>query len=1101
MRKTLARCRKALLTAPVLALLLIGMAASAADTTYTIKKSPSDPLDPGYSTTLTLVDADGETVNSGVEWESDNPKVVDVTYQTGVATAVSAGKAKITAYLDGKEAGSTQVEVRGIAVDEEAVPVVVYENGNPVSLAGVIQRYGGISDRALTFTSRDPYIAEIVNTNQVQGLQVGEAVIDVTASGSSSVNFTVQVEPDPTTQIKLNRTLASGETLSFADLSSNFASQIGGKLEYVTGLFVPTDQGTLYYGYRSESEPGSGVGQIEAYYRSPGAGQRALKDITFVAKPSYAGTVTITYNAVTVKDSTGSNKTYSCKIEFTAQGGSASADSSQAGTISATTDYNTAVQFSSTEFGAICRERLGTQLDHVIFSLPPERQGTLYTNYSASGGYGSVVDVHRQYSRREVDNVWFVPAPGYSGTVTVYYTGFGTNGKSYSGQVLIAVGQEDSVTTGGLSYSVAPGGVAYFDDEDFDNYCYEILGRDDEQTLSVIRFESLPSESDGVLYYDYRFSSNTGSRAAVGTYYYYGTRAPRIDRLAFVPAADFTGSIKLPFTGWSMDGTSFSGSVEINVRSGVVSGDIYYACAPSRSVSFRSSDFTNLSRTLTGRTLDYIRFRSLPGTSDGSVYIGSSRISTTGTRYDSSDINRMSFRAASSFSGSVNISFEGRSTGGDTFTGVITIGSSGAGSSSNSGRGGNVRYTTDSNTAAVFDRDDFDDLSQWETDRNISSIRFDRSNLPSNSQGSLYQNYRSSSSMGTRITSNTSITASDLNRLAFVPASGYTGTVYIDFTATATGSGGTFYGTVEIEVGQPPADTVARYSTTMAPVRFYAGDLAQSGSNLSSIRFTSLPPSDAGYLYYQYISPTSYGRQVSTGTTYQASGGNLISDLAFLPRAGYTGTVTIPYTGTNTNGKTFTGEVVITVSPTYSSSYFSDMAGYSSSQLAAVDFLYDHGITRGLSAGQYGPESSIRRGDFALMLYDAFALRTITSSGAFVDVPPGAYYAAAVNALYARGIVSGVGNGQYAPDSTLTRQDAIVMVQRAMRAIGWDADNGYASALTGYSDGGSVSGYAQGAMALAVQRGYLPITGGWLNPQQPLTRVDMAEILHRVLTY
>ena len=75
------------------------------------------------------------------------------------------------------------------------------------------------------------------------------------------------------------------------------------------------------------------------------------------------------------------------------------------------------------------------------------------------------------------------------------------------------------------------------------------------------------------------------------------------------------------------------------------------------------------------------------------------------------------------------------------------------------------------------------------------------------------------------------------------------------------------------------------------------------------------------------------------------------------------------------------------------------------------------------------------------------------------------------------------------------------MVQRAMRAVGMSANDASSVFLTPYSDSGSVSGYAQGAMANAVQQGYLPTSGGRLSPTQPLTRVDMAEIIHRVLTY
>ena len=70
-----------------------------------------------------------------------------------------------------------------------------------------------------------------------------------------------------------------------------------------------------------------------------------------------------------------------------------------------------------------------------------------------------------------------------------------------------------------------------------------------------------------------------------------------------------------------------------------------------------------------------------------------------------------------------------------------------------------------------------------------------------------------------------------------------------------------------------------------------------------------------------------------------------------------------------------------------------------------------------------------------------------------------------------------------------------------MRAAGRTANDGSLSVLNGYSDSGSVAGYAQGAMAHAVQMGYLPTANGRLAPRDPLTRVDMAQIVHRVLTY
>lgn len=928
-----------------------------------------------------------------IYWETSDKNIaqVGVGNQSFRITARQPGQAVLTVGLkdkDGPIAGATAsltVEVKGFKLTEEAEQEIELIENTTRELSELVEAFGDANISELTCWSDNSTVAGYVN-GKVVGYTPGKTRFTVSDTKRGfRANFDVKVIPDPDATIDYGTLYTqTKKSLSFSELLSRFRRQAGGSLSHITGLNVDASKGTLYYRYNESNGTGAGVGSGSYYhpYRSGGVptGERSIEDITFVPKPGFAGKVTVYYTGVSEGDSNGPGSNYACRLEITVDPGSGS----NAG-ISLSTDYNTALRFSGDDFNRVCRERLGVKLDHVVFSQPPEREGKLYTNYAGAGNYGRVVDTQRKYSLKELDDIWFVPAPGYSGPVTVYYTayGVGANAGSYAGQVTIQVGREGGVANGGLAYDISKGGVAHFDDEDFNDYCQEILDR--WQDLSLIRFDALPSESEGVLYYDYRSSVNTGTRAVAGTSYYYGARNPRIDRLAFVPAADFTGTVKIPFTGWSADGTSFGGNVEINVRSGTGSGDIYYTCAPGRTVNFRSSDFAGLSNTLTGRTIDYIVFRSLPSSEDGTLYYGSSRITSTGSQYRNSNIGRLSFRASNSFSGAVDIPFEGRSANGSSFYGVVTIGTSSSGGGS-SGRY-SIYYNTDYGSTAVFNRVDFDDLSQWETDRNISSVRF---KPPLSSEGTLYRNYRSSSNMGTRITSDTTVNASDLDRVAFVPASGFEGTAYVDFTATASGSGGTFTGTVEVVVGR------------------------------------------------------GYGQ---------------------------------------------------------GSRYFSDMAGYSSVQQAAVDFLYERNVTRGLTTGQYGPQNSIRRGDFARMIYQAFGFAPSGMTQAFVDVPAGVYYAEAVNALYARGVVSGIGGGYYAPDSTLTRQDAVCMVQRAMRATGRSAEDGSISTLYGYSDGSSVAGYAQGAMAMAVQRGYLPTSGGWLSPYQPLTRVDMAEILYRVLTY
>jgi len=767
------------------------------------------------------------------------------------------------------------VEVSGFKLLKDKVSIV--ENGT-MDLKEIIEVYGSAKLTVLACWSDASNIAAYVD-GKVAAYTPGKAgftVGDTKRGFKATFDVTVTADPYATIPQTGTITIKSTDTLPFSDLLSSFRRQAGGKLAYITGLNMDSSQGALYYKYNADTASGTGVGSENYYhpYSKNGVptGRRSLEDITFVPKPDCAGEVVINYTGVSED-----GKNYVCKLLVTVD-----PESGVSAGISYTTPYNTPFRLGGDGFSRVCREHLGSNLDYVTFSQPPERQGKLYTNYVSAGNYGRPVEMGVHYNQKALDDVWFVPAPGYSGRVTVYYTIFGRDGKSETGQVDIYVNPENGVAIGGLTYDIAKGGVARFDDSDFDRYCRQVL--DYGHSLSYIRFNALPSEEEGVLYTGYSSVSNPGSRASADTTYYYGSRKPRIDQLAFIPADGFVGTVKLPFTGCTVDGTRFTGNVEVNVRGGVSVrvGEITYVCRPGRSVSFNDSDFNRLCRDVTGSSLNYISFRSLPSSSDGILYYNSSRANTyTNYRNGSSTprIDNLSFTASSRFDGTVDIPFTARATNGDTFRAVVTIGSSSS--------------------------------------------------------------------------------------------------------ALSGGSSG------------------------------------------------------------------------SSGST-----------------GGYWGA---------------------------SSSIFTDMAGYTDVQRAAVDFLYNRNITRGLTTTQYGPQNSIRRGDFARMLYQAFAFTPSSSAQVFADVPPGAYYAEAVNALYSRGVVSGIGGGWYAPDSTLTRQDAVCMVQRAMRAAGYTAYDGSTSTLYSYNDGSSVAGYAQGAMAFAVQNGYLPTYGGWLNPTQALTRIDMAEILYRVL--
>ncbi len=356
-----------------------------------------------------------------------------------------------------------------------------------------------------------------------------------------------------------------------------------------------------------------------------------------------------------------------------------------------------------------------------------------------------------------------------------------------------------------------------------------------------------------------------------------------------------------------------------------------------------------------------------------------------------------------------------------------------------------------------------------------------------------------------KVTSSTSYYRTGNTRLiddvTFAAAETYNGTVNIPYTAWSTNSQ-RFTGTVEIEVSTPAADAI-RYTTASLPVKMKTEDFRRAcnaalGKELSYVQFTGLPDASAGRLYFNYSGLNS-GSQVSTGSSYYCNQDPGLAQLSFVPKAGFQGTATLSYVGVDGSGERVSGTVNIGVSTnaTGVSSRFSDMASYLWAG-PAVEFLSQNGVVSGVNSTQYGPGQSIRRGDFALMLCRAFGF-TGNETYSFQDVPQDSYYAQAIATAKGLGIVNGGDGGRFRPDSSLSRQDAMVMLSRAMQVSGWSLSS--ETDLSPYGDSGQISSYARSAVAAMVQMGI--VAGDQnrnLNPQSAINRAEMAVILHRVLT-
>ena len=157
----------------------------------------------------------------------------------------------------------------------------------------------------------------------------------------------------------------------------------------------------------------------------------------------------------------------------------------------------------------------------------------------------------------------------------------------------------------------------------------------------------------------------------------------------------------------------------------------------------------------------------------------------------------------------------------------------------------------------------------------------------------------------------------------------------------------------------------------------------------------------------------------------------------------------------------------------------------------AVEYVAENGIMSGVSAREFAPNAGFSRAMLAQTLYAMSGKPTVKVEGTFADVAANAWYADAVNWAAEKGYVSGVGDGEFAPDASITREQMALILYRYAGSP--DASG---MVLREFADGDSVSAYAVDAIRWAVHEGLISgMENNTLAPQGTATRAQVAQIL------
>ncbi|MBE6599059.1 MAG: hypothetical protein E7638_06420 [Ruminococcaceae bacterium] len=202
------------------------------------------------------------------------------------------------------------------------------------------------------------------------------------------------------------------------------------------------------------------------------------------------------------------------------------------------------------------------------------------------------------------------------------------------------------------------------------------------------------------------------------------------------------------------------------------------------------------------------------------------------------------------------------------------------------------------------------------------------------------------------------------------------------------------------------------------------------------------------------------------------------------------------------------GEFVFEADLTDSAEYtfrglpFSDI-GEDSPYFSAVSFVYENKIFNGTSDTTFEPDTSLTRGMFVTVLGRLCGVDASDfSTPSFNDVAPDMWYSPYVEWAAANGIVNGVGNGCFEPDTALTREQMYKIIHKCALYLLPDGEEGAADILSLYTDSGSISDWARESIAYCSENGL--VEGSFLPmvyPTKKATRAQSAELLYRFAVY
>ena len=162
----------------------------------------------------------------------------------------------------------------------------------------------------------------------------------------------------------------------------------------------------------------------------------------------------------------------------------------------------------------------------------------------------------------------------------------------------------------------------------------------------------------------------------------------------------------------------------------------------------------------------------------------------------------------------------------------------------------------------------------------------------------------------------------------------------------------------------------------------------------------------------------------------------------------------------------------------------------------AVSAAVDNGLLYGKSATVIDPNGDMTRAEMAAIINRSFGCYKTADISQYKDVSKDKWYYKDVAMAVQMGTYNGRSSSTMAPDSPITRQEAMTVVARALEL---DYDSYSKTDLSAFSDRSEISNWALPYVRAMVGADYIHGRGKILAPLDNITRAEFAQIFHNII--